>query len=637
MGKSLARLRHAASRPLEVDGGAGETTSARPSRPYLGPQDLLSTAVDNDLAYDGGMPTQPDGDALVQALLAHRDDVLRVATAITGRAEDAEEVLQEVLLRGLHAAPATDRPLRPWVLKVTRNLAIDRVRSRAAGERAAAAEPDPAAPVGLEDLGQALARLLSGLTEPQRAVVLARDVLGASVDEVAAALGVSAASVKNLHLRARRALEAAEAPDPSRSRAELEALLVRSTSHEAAPDRPADPLDRRFPAWFAGDLATRLAVLAGAVDLAVEVGDAALAARALWSRGLVRGRIDASGARDDLSRAAVLASEAAPALSGGIGLSLGVVQAYQGDLREAAPTLEGAAEALAEHDAPGQAAALAHLGWVEAERGALEVAAEHLQRALEVGGATLSPSGRAVALQHLANLRLLQGRIEEGRALATQAAALARAQGDRHNTAAALANLAMAAADRGDVEQALALLRQGRDLVRAEGNTQQEGVFDANLGVVLQRAGRVDEAASALAEGLALSRRASDRRSVAIARANLGVVAHARGDRGEARRQLGRARAEAEALDLRRLVRFVAAHQALLADPITARTALTALAADAEGAADPRFQRLLAVVRAAIDGAPADPEAEPFTETAIAAAITRSASSRPRPAGSSSR
>src|ERR687883_644313 len=83
----------------------------------------------------------PRGDerALAELVRAHQEIAFRVAYLITGNAADAEDALQDGLLKAWRALWRFRRgaPLRPWLLRIVANEA--RNRRRAAGRRAALA------------------------------------------------------------------------------------------------------------------------------------------------------------------------------------------------------------------------------------------------------------------------------------------------------------------------------------------------------------------------------------------------------------------------------------------------------------------------------------------------------------------
>ncbi len=68
-----------------------------------------------------------------QALVGrHRQAVFRLAYLILGNAHDAEDIAQEAFLKAYQAFDRFDRHrrLQPWLLRITRNLAYNRLRSR---------------------------------------------------------------------------------------------------------------------------------------------------------------------------------------------------------------------------------------------------------------------------------------------------------------------------------------------------------------------------------------------------------------------------------------------------------------------------------------------------------------------------
>jgi len=159
--------------------------------------------------------------AMIDALFAsQRPRLWGLAYRMTGSAEDAEDVVQEAFARLLEAAPARpESELAFWLVRVATNLALDALRRR---KRRAYTGPWLPAPVELEagesDAGARYDRLesatfafliaLEALGPRQRAVLLLRDVVGASARETADVLEISEANVRVLHLRARRAMEA---------------------------------------------------------------------------------------------------------------------------------------------------------------------------------------------------------------------------------------------------------------------------------------------------------------------------------------------------------------------------------------------------------------------------------------------
>lgn len=155
-------------------------------------------------------------EALVRALYSeHAGPLLRYALHLaSGDRQRAEDLVQETLLRAwLHPEAIADRPARPWLFAVARNLAIDAFRARKArppevGEAAleVVAVPD-GADRALESW--AVADALRDLRPEHRGVLLETYYHGRSVAEAAAVLGIPAGTVKSRTFYALRALKLA--------------------------------------------------------------------------------------------------------------------------------------------------------------------------------------------------------------------------------------------------------------------------------------------------------------------------------------------------------------------------------------------------------------------------------------------
>ena len=175
--------------------------------------------------------TQPLA-AAADALEAHRHHLWGLCFRMTGNAADADDLVQETYVRAIERPPAhTDRPWRPWLVRVAMNLSRDLLRRRRRSVYRGPWLPSPIEtgedevvpayelPAGsgsptegryelLESVSFAFLLALEALTPSQRAVLLLRDVFDYSVEETADALGMSASNVKVTHHRARRAMQA---------------------------------------------------------------------------------------------------------------------------------------------------------------------------------------------------------------------------------------------------------------------------------------------------------------------------------------------------------------------------------------------------------------------------------------------
>ena len=144
----------------------------------------------------------------------HQEPVFRLAYLLLGDAHEAEDIAQEAFIRAFRALHTFDasRPMRPWLLSISANLARNRRRSigryLAAVGRVFQSSPEPVTPLGERSSQQWEAQVLSDavrrLNPMEREVVYMRYFLDLSEAEMAQALGVPAGTVKS---RLHRALQ----------------------------------------------------------------------------------------------------------------------------------------------------------------------------------------------------------------------------------------------------------------------------------------------------------------------------------------------------------------------------------------------------------------------------------------------
>jgi RNA polymerase sigma-70 factor (TIGR02957 family) len=154
-------------------------------------------------------------DALLQEL---RPVSFAIAYRMLGSVSEAEDVVQEALLRAHHAedeGQPIDSP-RAFITTVTTRLAIDELRSARKRRERYTGEwlPEPILTDGKEDparhaemadsLSMAMLVLLESLSPEQRAVLLLRDVFDYRYDEIAPIVGKSEDNVRQLASRARK-------------------------------------------------------------------------------------------------------------------------------------------------------------------------------------------------------------------------------------------------------------------------------------------------------------------------------------------------------------------------------------------------------------------------------------------------
>ena len=157
-----------------------------------------------------------DSGAFEELVRRHLKAAYAVALAVTGDADDAEDVAQDsfiVALQRLDDCADPDR-FSAWVLKIVRNRALNMRRSRtrraavSLQEVSIAAKSDPARDAERVLLRERLLEEMKSLTELQRQVLVLHDLEGYRHREVAETLGISEVSSRVHLFAARRALKA---------------------------------------------------------------------------------------------------------------------------------------------------------------------------------------------------------------------------------------------------------------------------------------------------------------------------------------------------------------------------------------------------------------------------------------------
>lgn len=150
--------------------------------------------------------TVPRSDAAVQALFElHHERVYRVARRITGRPEDAEDVLQTVFLRLVRRDDPVPVPTDAagYLHRAATNAALDLLRRRKAArsepianaERLADAAPGPEQARRDAELREKVRSALAGLTPRAAEIFVLRYFDGYGNREIARLLGTSWSTV----------------------------------------------------------------------------------------------------------------------------------------------------------------------------------------------------------------------------------------------------------------------------------------------------------------------------------------------------------------------------------------------------------------------------------------------------------
>lgn len=182
----------------------------------------------------------------------HREALWRFCRGLTGNPWDAEDLLQDTLLRAFARLSATWQPVEPraYLFRIASNAWIDAWRRRRPTDELDDADilPDPDGAPDPLAARQALEALVTRLPPRQRVVFLLTESFGFSHAEAAGLLAISEAAVKAARARARAALAAAAGAEPSPRRRLVSRTLL---------DRYVDAFNRRdvdaLVALFAAD------------------------------------------------------------------------------------------------------------------------------------------------------------------------------------------------------------------------------------------------------------------------------------------------------------------------------------------------------------------------------------------------
>ncbi|MGH3482077.1 MAG: sigma-70 family RNA polymerase sigma factor [Nocardioidaceae bacterium] len=234
---------------------------------------------------------QGDSEAFGRLVEPHRAELQAHCYRMLGSFHDAEDALQETLLRAWRALPrfGRQRQFRAWLYKIATNACLDTLKRRSRRllpvdhGPALAPDGDPGEPVGnpiwvepypdresggpsdpeaayvqRESVELAFITALQHLPPSQRAALMLRDVLGFSARETAATLETTEAAVNSALQRARRS---AQERLPGRSQ--------QATLRALGDDRVRDIVQRYMNAWEQGDVAAIASMLAADATFAM--------------------------------------------------------------------------------------------------------------------------------------------------------------------------------------------------------------------------------------------------------------------------------------------------------------------------------------------------------------------------------
>ena len=142
---------------------------------------------------------------------------MRYLLRSTHEREDALDLFQETWLRAYRAYPQLDsaKGLRPWLFRIATNLCLNRARDRMRRARVIINDEIRAGSEGISTSGAHdgvihLKSLIARLPNKQRQALVMRKFGGLDYEEIAAALGCSAAAARANIYQAMKKLKALE-------------------------------------------------------------------------------------------------------------------------------------------------------------------------------------------------------------------------------------------------------------------------------------------------------------------------------------------------------------------------------------------------------------------------------------------
>jgi RNA polymerase sigma factor (sigma-70 family) len=158
-----------------------------------------------------------DKRALGEIFDAYHQQLYRYCLAILGDRQDAEDALQETMVKVVRALPGEQREiaLKPWIYRIAHNESIDLLRRRR--RNVPLEENERAVGEALADQVETRQRLrqlitdVGALPERQRGALLMRETGGLQFEEIAAALGTTPAVARQTLYEARLGLREMDA------------------------------------------------------------------------------------------------------------------------------------------------------------------------------------------------------------------------------------------------------------------------------------------------------------------------------------------------------------------------------------------------------------------------------------------
>lgn len=154
-----------------------------------------------------------DTEAFAAIFRRYEKDLYRFCVGILGDPQDAQDAMQNAMLKVLRALPGERREvqLKPWLYRIAHNEAVELRRREHPAEELEPGILDVGSSV--EDRAECSERLhllfqdMADLPQRQRAVLVMRELNGLEFGDIGAALGTSPSAVRQALYAARRGLQ----------------------------------------------------------------------------------------------------------------------------------------------------------------------------------------------------------------------------------------------------------------------------------------------------------------------------------------------------------------------------------------------------------------------------------------------
>lgn len=155
-----------------------------------------------------------DANDFKEQFLPYQRRLYRVAFLLMGNAEDAEDMVQEAYLKlwkKRNELPSDIDSMEAYCVTLTKNLCYDALREahidkdeRSPEELKISNESTVSHEIEVRDEANQVMRLIEGLPEQQRQIILMRDVNDRPYEEIEEETGLSAINIRVLLSRARK-------------------------------------------------------------------------------------------------------------------------------------------------------------------------------------------------------------------------------------------------------------------------------------------------------------------------------------------------------------------------------------------------------------------------------------------------